>query len=141
MGSGQQAVGSGVGKIESYRDLRVWQEAMTVAENVHRVSTHAPPNWKHALANQTLRAAASVTANIAEGYGRESTGSYLQFLKIARGSQKELETHVLLALRVGAFRVEQAGPILAGLEGVGKMLNALIRSIQSSRNAAPSQHA
>jgi four helix bundle protein len=72
-----------------------------------------------------------VPANIAEGYGRDSTGSYLQFLKIARGSQKELETHILLAQRVGALRAEQSEPILSKLERVGKMLNALIRAIQS----------
>jgi four helix bundle protein len=128
-------VGSGAEKIESYRDLRVWQEAMSVAEDVYRLSALAPRDWRYALANQTLRAAASVPANIAEGYGRDSTGSYLQFLCIARGSQKELETHILLAQRVGALSTGQTEPILTKLERVGKMLNALIRSIQSSRDA------
>ena len=118
--------------IESYRDLLVWQEAMAAAEDVYRATAGAPSSWQFALASQTLRAAASVPANIAEGYGRESTGSYLQFLKIARGSLKELETHLLLAQRVGAPKSDQANAILKKLEGVGKMLNALIRSVRSS---------
>ena len=108
--------------IESYRDLLVWQEAMAAAEDVYRATAGATSSWQFALASQTLRAAASVPANIAEGYGRESTGSYLQFLKIARGSLKELETHLLLAQRVGALKSDQANAILKRLERVGRML-------------------
>jgi four helix bundle protein len=105
---------------------------MAAAEDVYRATAGAPLSWQHALANQTLRAAASIPANTAEGYGRESTGSYLPFLKIARGSLKELETHLLLGQRVGALDPDQADAILKKLEGVGKMLNALIRSVRSS---------
>jgi four helix bundle protein len=126
-------VGSSL-EIESYRDLLVWQEAMLVAETVYRETIRAPADWKYALGNQALRAAASLPANIAEGYGRQSTGSYIQFLKIARGSLKELETHLLLAQRVGGLPSDRAEAILAKLDTIGRMLNALIRSIQSSRN-------
>ncbi len=129
------------GTIESYRDLVVWQEARAAAEDVYRATASAPLSWQYALANQTLRAAASIPANIAEGYGRESTGSYLQFLKIARGSLKELETHLLLGERVCALDPNQADAILKKLEGVGKMLNALIRSIRSSSAARGLQQA
>lgn len=83
--------------------------------------------------SQALRAAASVPANIAEGYGRGTTGSYVYFLKVARGSLKELETHLLLAQRVGALPAGQVEAIQKELEGVGKMLNALIRSVRSSQ--------
>ncbi len=128
------AAGSRLAKIDSYRDLRVWREAMDAAEAVYRASVRAPGDWKYALGSQTLRAAASVPANIAEGYGRDSTGSYTQFLKIARGSLKELESHLILAQRVGAFPNGEADKLLMKLEGVGKMLNALIRAVRSSRN-------
>jgi four helix bundle protein len=113
--------------------LLVWQH---VAEDVYRAAIHTPADWKYAMANETVRAAAPVPANIAEGYGRDSTGSYLQFLKVARGSLKELETHLLLGQRVGALPGEQADRILLKLDGVGRMLNGLIRAVRSSKNAA-----
>jgi four helix bundle protein len=115
--------------------LLVWQLAMDVAEDVYRVSIHAPADWRYAMANQMVRAAASVPANIAEGYGRDSTGSYLQFLKIARGSLKELETHLLLGQRVGALPSAKTDKILPKLDSVGRMLNGLIRAVRSSTNA------
>ena len=71
---------------------------------------------------QIRRAAASVPANIAEGNGRENRGEYIQFLRIAQGSLKELGTHTLLSQRVGLTKDEDAKPILEKCEVVGKML-------------------
>jgi len=84
------------------------------------------------MTSQIRRAGASVPANIAEGYGRDSAGSYVQFLKNAQGSLKELETHVLLAHRVELVSKEAAAPVLDRAEMMGKMLRGLIRSIQTS---------
>jgi four helix bundle protein len=122
--------------IASYRDLRVWQEAMALAEDVFRLAARMPRIEGFGLADQMRRSAISIPANIAEGYGRESTGSYVQFLKVARGSLKELETHVLLAQRVGIVDGEKAQPLLSRSENVGKMLNGLIRSVLARRAAA-----
>lgn len=105
---------------------------MDLAEASCRAAMGAPDNWRFALANQLIRAATSVPANIAEGYGRNSTGAYLQFLKVARGSLLELETHVLLAQRIEAFGSDRSAAILQQLERVGKMLNGLIKSLQQS---------
>jgi len=82
-----------------------------------------------------FRSATSIPANIAEGYGRESTGSCVQFLKIARGSLKELETHVLLAERIGYFENAKAAALLSKTEHIGKMLNRLIRSLRTHQAA------
>ena len=70
-------------KIGSYRDLRVWQEAMDRAEASCRLTVHLPKQEMYGFTAQIRRAAASVPANIAEGYGRESKGNYIQFLRIA----------------------------------------------------------
>lgn len=114
---------------------------MAVAAEVYRATTAAPNDWKFALGSQTLRAATSVPANIAEGYGRGTTGAYVQFLKIARGSLKELETHLLLGQRVGALPSDQIERTLADLDNVGRMLNALIRSLEVSREGRHTQQA
>jgi four helix bundle protein len=82
------------------------------------------------MTSQIRRAAVSVAANIAEGHGRENSGSFIQFLRMAQGSLKELETHLLLALRVELVLSEQAEPILGQCDELGRMLRSLIRSIQ-----------
>ena len=105
---------------------------MAAAAEIYRAMSTAPNDWKFALGSQTLRAATSVPANIAEGYGRGTKGAYVQFLRIARGSLKELETHLLLGLRVGALPSDLTETILADLDGIGRMLNALIRSLEAS---------
>ena len=116
--------------ILSYKDLRVWREAMDLAEACYRVSVRFPRDEAYGLTTQVRRSAVSVAANIAEGYGRENTGSYIQFLKIAQGSLKELETHLLLSERVGIVSAEITKEVLDRCDDVGKMLNSLIRSLQ-----------
>ena len=84
--------------------------------------------------SQIRRAAVSIAANIAEGYGRETTGSFVQFLRVAQGSQKELETHVLLSERVGLFSTDRSAPLLRNIESVGRMLRNLIRSLEAKQD-------
>jgi four helix bundle protein len=118
------------GSVQSYRDLRVWQEAMSLAEMCYRFTQAFPREEQFGLTSQIRRAAVSIPANIAEGYGREQTGSYVQFLRIAQGSCKEVETHLLLAARVLGEPAASPEPLLAQAEIVGKMLRGLIRSLR-----------
>lgn len=97
---------------------------MDLAENAYRLSQRFPPSEIYGLTSQIRRSATSVPANIAEGYGRESTGSYIQFLKTARGSLRELETHVLLAQRVGLVDTTESSDLIKKAESIGKMLSA-----------------
>ena len=115
--------------VRSYRDLLVWQRGMDLAESVYRLSRAWPKDELYGLTSQARRAAASVPANIAEGYGRQSTASYAQFLKTARGSLKELETHLLLAERVGLTQRGSCTEALQQADELGKMLGGLIRSV------------
>ena len=108
---------------------------MALAVAVHRHLAKIPVTVTRALADQMWRSTISVPANIAEGYGRDSTGSYIQFLKTARGSLRELETHVLLAQRLGLIGPERADVFLQKAESVGKMLFALIKALQMRRSA------
>jgi four helix bundle protein len=89
-----------------------------------------PPTEAFGLTAQIRRAGASVPANIAEGNGRENTGSYIQFLRVSQGSLKELETHVLLAQAVELMDEADALQILGKSERVGKLLRSLIRTLQ-----------
>jgi len=124
------------GDIRSYRDLRVWNEAMELAAECYRVTRSFPREEVFGMTSQIRRAGASVPANIAEGYGRESTGSYLQFLKNAQGSLKELETHLLLAIKVEMVSSHTVKPVLDRAETVGRMLRGLMRSLQPAGAAS-----
>ncbi|MGC9528687.1 MAG: four helix bundle protein [Limnospira sp.] len=116
---------------KSYRDLRVWGEAMNLAQMCYQITQAFPPAEIYGMTSQIRRAAASVPANIAEGYGRENRGEYIQFLKIAQGSLKELETHLLLSERVQLTNNQAVEPLLQQCDVVGKMLRSLIRSLQN----------
>jgi four helix bundle protein len=120
-------------EIRSYRDLKVWQLAMDLAELCYRTTRRFPKDELYGMTSQIRRAAASVPANIAEGHGRNSRGEYIQFLRVAQGSLKELETHLLLAQRVGLTDENAVVPTLNKSETLGKMLRALIRSLEAGR--------
>ena len=81
------------------------------------------------MTSQIRRAATSVATNIAEGYGRDSTGSYVHFLKISQGSLKELETLLLICDGVALAPTSDVAQLLALCDELGKMLRSLIRSI------------
>jgi four helix bundle protein len=116
--------------INSYRDLRVWQGAMALAEACYLLTRTFPKEEMFGMVSQIRRAAASVPANIAEGHGRELTPSFIQFLRVAQGSLKEVETHLLLSKQVGLVTADQIQPAMDQSEAVGKMLRALLRTLQ-----------
>src|SRR5580700_116356 len=87
--------------VQSYRELEVWQVAMSLAEECYKVTKGFPKDELFGMTSQIRRAAASIPANIAEGQGREHTKEFMNHLSIARGSLKELETHLILSQRVG----------------------------------------
>lgn len=106
---------------------------MTLAELCYQRTQDFPREEQFGLTTQIRRAAVSIPANIAEGWGRESSGAYIQFLRIAQGSCKELETHVLLAERVLGAAAANPAAVLEQCEVVGKMLRGLIRSLQKDQ--------
>jgi len=117
--------------VQSYRDLQVWQKGMDLAAECYCLTKDFPADERFGMISQIRRAASSIPANIAEGYGRESRGDYIHFLRIAQGSLKELETHLLLATKVEIIPAQSTAPILTQCDELGKMLRALIRSLQA----------
>ena len=138
-GNWQQAAGRGFtidmpeldSGVRSYRGLNVWQEAMNLAEKCYRLVAAFPKNEMYEISAQMRRAAVSIPSSIAEGYARESAGSYSQFLKISRGSLRELETQLLLADRVGLTETTKIKAVLEQCDVVARLLHGLIKSIQS----------
>jgi four helix bundle protein len=117
------------GRTRSYRDLRVWQRAIDLVVETYRLTGMLPKREVYGLASQMQRAAVSIAANIAEGNGRSHRGEYLQHLSIARGSLTELETHLVVAGRLGLLTATDAARAVSMAGQVGAMLTAMQRSL------------
>ncbi len=120
-------------EIKSYRDLLVWQQAMDLAVLCYKISKMFPKEDLFGLTSQLRRSSASVAANIAEGHGRESSATFVQYLRIAQGSLKETETHIILAGRLELASSTILKAALSSCEDIGKMLRSLIRTIQDKK--------
>jgi len=112
-------------KIQSHRDLIVWQKAMDLAVLIYSLVAGLPSHERFGLCSQATRAAVSVAANIAEGNARGTPKDYANFLAIARGSLMETETYLLLAVRLEYLSEETAGPAMSLILEVDKMLRSI----------------
>ena len=124
-----------MGAITGYRDLDVWRLSMDLVEGSYRVTEKFPRAEEFGLRAQIRRAAVSVPSNIAEGQGRSSTGEYVHHLSIAHGSLMELETQIQIAGRLGFIGKSDVDSLLHSSAEVGRMLNALGRSLRARTSA------
>jgi four helix bundle protein len=116
-------------KINSYKDLKVWKRGMGLVKVLYEITSHFPSSELYSLTNQIRRAAISVPVNIAEGWGRETTKNYIQFLRNSRGSLFELETLILVYDDLKYIEKELSCNIHKEIEALGKMLNSLIQQL------------
>ncbi len=107
----------------SYRDLLVWQKAIKLVEEIYRLTKLFPKDELYGITSQVRRAAVSIPANIAEGYGRKHRQEYHQFIRIAFGSGTELETLLLIAERIRLADPQEFVKINELLNEVMRMLN------------------
>ncbi len=119
--------------VKSYRDLKVWQQAFSLSVAAYRHTRKFPTSELYGLTSQLRRAAVSIPANIAEGYGRRTTSDFLRSLYIAYGSICELETHILLAGNLGFLADKQVNELLQSLGDVDRLCKALIKSLERKR--------
>jgi len=121
----------GNSKIESFKDLIVWQKGIDLVSDIYEVTHKYPKDELYGLASQIRRAAISILANIAEGWGRGTTKNYIQFLEIARGSLFELNTLIIISYNQGYIRKEILDEIENKINESGRMLNALITKLEN----------
>jgi len=121
--------------VRSYRDLRVWQQAMDLAEATYRATKGFPAGERYGLVTQLRRATVSVASNIAEGHAR-SLGDYLRHLLVSSGSLTEMETQFILSSRLGFLPQEEAESLLQACDNVGRMPGGLRKSLRVRRSKA-----
>jgi four helix bundle protein len=114
----------------SFRDLEVWQESMTLVEEIYAVSKSFPRDEQFGLTAQLRKAAVSVPSNIGEGARRKRRRVTLNFYDIALGSQGEVDVQLEVAKRLGYCNADEYARLQQRVERVGRMLNGLIMSQQ-----------
>ena len=110
-----------------YRETTVWQKAMLAAREVYRLAPMLPKEETYGMRSQITRAAASVPANIAEGWTREGMREKAQFLAIAHGSLAETETLLTLCEDLAWFPHAETTRLRALLDEVSRMLTVMRR--------------
>jgi four helix bundle protein len=124
-------------RIESHRDLIVWQRGMELVELVYAFTRDFPADERFRLVNQATRAAVAIPANLAEGHARGTRREYAQFVAIARGSLMELETYVMIAQRLGYGSELQLTDSLERITELSRMLTALRNRLIEPRTEPP----
>jgi len=121
-------------KITSFRQLIVWQKSMDLATRCFELVRKFPRSEQTTLGFQIQRSAMSIPSNVAEGFSRHSTPSYVQHLWIAHASGAELETQLELARRIGVIDERTADAPIADTREVGRIINGLVRSLERAPN-------
>lgn len=116
-------------KIKGFRDLIVWQKSMKMVTEVYLLSKTLPKDEQYVLVPQLRRSAVSVPSNIAEGYGRRSTGDYIRFLQISRGSLYELQTQLEICLNLEYISTSPFQDLYEKSREVERMLSSLINKV------------
>jgi len=116
-------------KVADYKELEVWKRGIKIVDRVYELMGNIPKDEKFGLAVHMQRTAISIPSNIAEGFVRQYTKEYMQFLYIALGSCAELETQLFITLKRGYINESDFVELEDELRQEMKMLNGLIRSL------------
>ncbi len=117
-------------KIQSYRELDVWKLSMDLADKIYDITAQFPKEEIYTLSSQMRRCAISIASNIAEGSARNGTKELIHFLYIARGSNAELETQLLLAHRRKYITNIALEECLSMTVSINRMSARLIQSLE-----------
>ena len=126
----------GAVKINRFSDLTVWQRAHELTLETYRLTEKFPRSEQFGIISQLRRAAASVSANIAEGFGRRTTKELLRCLQISRGELEETRYFFILSRDLGYISATEFENMNGRCDSVGQLINALGRSLKNRLDAA-----
>jgi four helix bundle protein len=126
-------------KLQSFRELRVWQQGMILVEDIYKITESFPKHQQFTLVNHLQKTVISIPSNIAEGYARAHRKEYLQHLATAYGSLAELETQLEIAYRLNYLQQERYTPTVHKMTSLGKQLVSLRTSLSKPLTQIPNQ--
>jgi len=118
-------------KIKSYNDLITWQKGIELVKEVYKAAQSFPKEEIYGLTSQIRRSAVSIPSNIAEGHARNTTGEFIQFLGIAKGSLAELDTQIIIAAELGFISEQQKNLLREKITEINRLTNGLIKSLRN----------
>jgi len=127
-------------EVRSYKDLKVWSQALDFGVEIYRLTRHFPREETYGLRAQVRRAATSVALNLAEGRSRAGTKEFLNFLSIALGSLAETETLLMLSHRLGYLSDQETNSLMSRAEEIGRMLRGLQQTLLRRLHAKSTRH-
>jgi four helix bundle protein len=119
-------------KARNFREYKVWQDSVTYATNIYKITDQMPWFEKKGICDQLRRAAVSISSNIAEGCAKPTDVDFARFLDQSLGSAYEVETQLIISFNVGYITAEQNKELIQELNLIQKQLTALIRSLRHS---------
>ncbi len=120
--------------IGSFTDLDVYKQGRIFRNEMFELTKKFPKEEKYTLTNQLVRASRSITANIAEGYGRYHYQENIQYCRISRGSLSECYDHLICAYDCKYIDEETLTEFKEKIDRVGQLLNGYIRYLQKKKN-------
>ena len=118
---------------QHHSELLVWNKAMDLADEIYHLTRLLPKEERYSLCDQMHRAAVSIPSNIAEGHGRHNDNEFKRFLLIAKGSNAELETQLLLCVRLGYLKDEQIQQALSLCDEISRMIVSMVKNLNNDR--------
>ncbi|MBW3670519.1 MAG: four helix bundle protein [Acidobacteria bacterium] len=115
-----------------FERLVVWQKSIALCGEVYRISAAFPKEELYGLTSQLRRAAVSIPTNIAEGTGDPLDKEFVRFLRYALRSEHEVASLLKLAVELRFLTESRSLELLESVQEIGKMLQALIRKLQSA---------
>ena len=115
---------------KSFRDMSVWQKAINLSEKVFRLTVSLPKSEDYGITSQIRRSANSVSANIAEGFGRNTNKDKRNFYIIARGSAFETQSHLLYGNKIKYFESKMIEELISEYDSLIFELNKIMKSLK-----------
>lgn len=116
-------------KINSFKDLRIWQKGIEIVSDIYILTKKFPKEELFSLTSQLRRSVISIPSNIAEGFKRFHNKEYKQFLFITLGSCAELETQIIIAKELKYINENEEAKLVEKLDHIGKMISSLIKKL------------
>lgn len=118
--------------MKTFRDLLIWQKAMTLVTNCYGISTNFPKDEQFGLTSQIRRCSISIPSNISEGFGRGTNKDYYRFLTISLGSLFEFQTQIEIAFNLNYISLEDFNKLYEDSRELERMLTSFMNKIKDT---------